>query len=82
MPNRHSLHKIHLEELKTWLLQDLWIIEPAKGEFEVLRARKSGGRRMIILYDRLESKEHYTIRDKDWPVIAAFLRDRKRQESL
>ena len=78
MANRHTLHKKHLEEFKSWLETDGWKICDAKGEFEVLFARKAGRKYPLILYSKLEAKEHITVRDMDWSVVAAFFRDRKR----
>ncbi len=42
MANRNTLHRSKLDGFKRWLEQDGWDLQPAKGDYEVLRARKDG----------------------------------------
>ena len=77
MPNRSTLHKSKLEDFKEWLTANGWTIEPNKGHFEVLRARKD--KRIVIIYDRIEAPQHYTVRDIDASVVMAFLREKNRR---
>lgn len=79
MANRCVLHKKHLEPLKKYLNDNGWTIEPVKGEYEVLRARlnstgRSQRRTPLIIYSKLEAKEHYSVLDRDMCVIRDFLR--------
>jgi len=72
MANRNTLHKKHLNELTAWLLLNGWKIEKPKGYYEVLRA-STQGRAPLIVYQRLDMTQHYTVRDKDLSVIRCFL---------
>ena len=77
MANRCLLHKYKLEDFKNWLVKNNWTIEETKGEYEVLRAR-SIRNRVLIAYRKLALKEHYTIADKDFPIIRDFLNNSKK----
>ena len=76
MPNRHVLHIKHLDRFKDWLRNDGFMIEEPKGDYEILRARKN--KKLLIVYDRNNVKEHFTVRDCDFAVVGAFLRDIKK----
>jgi hypothetical protein len=75
MADRHTLHKSKLEDFKEWLINDGWVIENIKGFYEVLRAKK--GKRTILIYSKLEAKEHYTIPDNCMGIFIAYLKSRK-----
>lgn len=77
MPVRSRLHITHKDKFIEWLKKDGWTIETPKGDYEVIRARK--GKRILLAYERNDMKEHYTVRDCDMGVVAAFLRDLKGQ---
>lgn len=77
MANRCLLHKSKLEDFKKWLVKNNWTIENCKGEYEVLRAR-SIRNKVLIVYRKLQFKEHYTIVDKDYPIVKNFLDESKR----
>ena len=81
MADRCLLHKNSLEDFKNWLIKDGWTIEPTKGEWEVLRARKSNHKNPLIIYDRLEAKEHYTVQSRDRGVVRAYLKKNLESES-
>lgn len=68
------LHHSHIEPLKKWLINDGWTIQDTKGFYEVLRATKDG-KRPLIVYTKLNAKEHYSIDERDMSVIRAFIRD-------
>lgn len=74
MAVRSMLHHSHIEPLKKWLINDGWIIQDIKGFYEVLRANKDG-KRPLIVYTKLNAKEHYSIDERDMSIIRAFLRD-------
>ena len=74
MAVRSMLHHSHIEPLKKWLINDGWIIQNPKGFYEVLRATKDG-KRPLIIYTRLNAKEHYSIDERDMSIIRAFIRD-------
>ena len=75
MANRHTLHKNKLTAFKDWLISDGWEIKDTKGFYEVLRAKK--GKRVLIVYERFDMKEHYSLADRDCPIVRQFLRQRK-----
>ena len=74
MAVRSMLHHSHIEPLKKWLINDGWIIQNPKGFYEVLRATKDG-KRPLIIYTKLNAKEHYSIDERDMSIIRAFIRD-------
>lgn len=76
MATRNLLHKNKLDDFKRWLVKDGWKIEPTKGLYEVLRARK-GNKRPLIIYARDNSKEHVTVQARDVYIVKAYLRDRR-----
>ena len=77
MANRHILHKSKLTAFRDWLISDGWEIQDTKGFYEVLRAKK--GKRVLIVYERLDMKEHYSLADRDCPIVRQFLnKERKR----
>lgn len=82
MANRHTLHLKHLEEFTEWLILDGWTIEKTKGYYQMLVARKAGRKHPLILYSKLEIKEHLTVRDMDMPVVRAFFRNKRKAEKL
>lgn len=78
MADKHRLHISKLEDFKAWLIKDGWSIEKPKGTWEVLRARNSGRKNPLIVYTRMDAKEHLSVMDRDSGVIGAFLRDSKK----
>lgn len=80
MAIRSILHHSHIEPLKKWLINDGWIMQDTKGFYEVLRATKDG-KRPLIVYTKLDAKEHYSVDERDMSIIRAFLRDYRKAES-
>lgn len=76
MADRCLLHKSKLEDFKHWLVNDGWTIEPTKGSWEVLRARKSNHKNPLIIYDRNVAKEHYTVQSRDIGVVMAYINEK------
>lgn len=81
MADRHRLHISKLNDFKEWLIKDGWDIEEPKGTWEVLRARKSGRNNPLIVYTKMDAKEHLSVMDRDSGVIGAFLRDCKKPKT-
>ncbi len=77
MANRHLLAASRADEFKAWLAENGWVIEAPKDYYEVIRARR--GKRVLIVYRRLEKGQHLTIHDKDAGVVRAFLKDKRRR---
>lgn len=81
MAERSLLHKSKLQDFKQWLIKDGWKIESTKGYYEALRATKLGKKRPLIVYDKLDSKEHYSIDNRDLGLIIQFIKfDRAKKE--
>lgn len=81
MADRSRLHISKLEDFKEWLIKDGWNIEEPKGTWEVLRARKTGRKNPLIVYTKIDAKEHLSVMDRDSGVIGAFLRDSKKPKT-
>ena len=77
MADRYRLHKSKLEDFKNWLINDGWTIENPKGTWEVLRARKEGRKNPLLVYTKMDAKEHLSVMDRDRSVLGAYLRDLK-----
>lgn len=78
MANRNTLTVTHLNLFKSWLIQDGWEIQEAKGKYEALRATKQGRKNPLIIYERLstyrgQSLVHLTVLDRDMPIVRQFL---------
>ena len=80
METRDLLHKNKLDEFRKWLFTDGWTEEKTKGEFEILRATKPNKKRPLIIYKRIDSKEHYSIDDRDIGLVIQFLNSSKRKK--
>lgn len=77
MANRNTLHISHIPDFKAWLQSTGWTIEPTKGLFEVLRARRPGRKAPLIIYSRMDAKQHVTVLDRDRSLVRSFLRERR-----
>ena len=74
MAIRYILHHNHLDKFINYLIGKGWVIEKSKGEYEVLRARHEKRKRPLILYTKLEAKEHYSVDNRDWNIVRDFIR--------
>lgn len=72
MANRCLLHKKKLDKFREWLVKDGWEIHPCKDCFEVLRAKKDG--KWLIVFGKIDAKQHYSIRDEDVKLVRRFLK--------
>ena len=83
MATRNLLHINDLEDFKKWLIQDGWqLLTTSNNFYEMLRATKPGKKYPLIVYTKLEAKEHLSVADRDVSVIYAFLKDKKKNKSL
>lgn len=81
MAKRNVLHISKLEDLKKWMVKDGWeLLQLSNNPYEVLRASKAGRPNPLIIYSG-KSSEHLSFADRDMPVIGAFLRDQKKQQT-
>ena len=76
MANRYLLHINKLNDFKQWLTDNEWAILDTKGTYEVLRARKLGIAKPLIVYEKT-GKEHLSIADSDIKYVESFLKSRK-----
>ena len=80
MADRSRLHISKLDAFSEWLIKDGWKLEEPKGAYEVLRARKDGRKNPLIVYTKLEAKEHLSVMDRDCDVLGAFLKSAKESQ--
>ena len=72
MANRHTLHINHLPKFKLWLQNQGWTLLPlSNNEYEVLRAKRDN--RVLVIYKKMNAKEHLSYMDKDRRLIRRFL---------
>ena len=75
MANKSKLHISKLKDFKEWLIKEGWDIEESKEIREILSAKKTGRKNPLIVYTKINAKEHLNVIDKDNGVVNAFLRD-------
>ena len=73
MAERCLLHKNKLEHFKWWLSSRGYAIQPVKGMYEVLRAKKDHD--TVIVYERNKAKEHLTVQQKDYQLVRQFIQE-------
>lgn len=76
MAARNLLHKSKLEEFSSWLINKGWEIEKPRGDYEVLRAYHIQYRDPLIVYEKIEAKEHYTIQGRHINIVKKWLDER------
>lgn len=81
MAIRNLLHKNKLEDFKRWLISKGWELEPTRGVYEALRARRGNGSPLII-FAKDDHKEHVTVQSKDFRVVKAYLRDSRLKKEV
>lgn len=78
MANRHLLAVNKLEEFKNWLIENNWKIEKTKGNYEVLRARKSTEKLPLIVYKKdKDGLVHLSVSDWNTKYVYEFINDNK-----
>jgi hypothetical protein len=65
-----------LDDLKEYLSKTGWTLEAPVGQYEVLRARKPGYSRPLLVYNRAENGCGYSIDERDAKVYAGWKRNR------
>lgn len=80
MANRNTLSAQKLNDFSTWLISKGWTIEPTRGYYEVLRARKLDRSRPLIVYKRLSNRNgseltHLTVDDREMRFVMEFLKE-------
>ena len=78
MANRHLLAVNKLEDFKNWLIENDWQIEKPKGNYEVLRARKSTEKLPLIVYKKdKDGLIHLSVSDWNTKYVYEFINDNK-----
>lgn len=81
MANRHLLAVNKLEEFKNWLIENDWKIERTKGNYEVLRARKSTEKLPLIVYKKdKDGLIHLSVSDWNTKYVYEFINYNKRNK--
>ncbi len=79
MANRNLLHFSHLDAFREWLVNQGWTIVPLKGQWEVLRATKTGSK-PVLIYKTSTATEHYSCAIGEISnLVRLFLREKKEE---
>ena len=76
MKNRTTVRHGMLDDLKAYLTQSGWKIEPTKGAYEVLRAVNKQYPRPLLVYDRTSGGCGYSIDERDLTIYNGWRRNR------
>lgn len=76
MSIKNILHKSKLKDFENWVKKKGWNIQATKGEYEILRATKPDSKPLII-FTRLEAKEHYSVLDSHIRLVYSFIKATK-----
>lgn len=82
MKNRTTVKHGMLTDLKQYLMQSGWKLETPIGKYEVLRARKTGYPRPLLVHNRDFVKNGgcgYSIDERDKNVYQGWLRNRRKR---
>lgn len=79
MKNRITVRHGMLGDLKEYLTKSGWKLEPPVGEYEVLRARRSGYPRPLLIHDRTSGGCGYSIDERDMKVYQGWQKNRKKR---
>lgn len=82
MKNRTTVRHGMLKDLISYLVSSGWKLEEPKGEYEVLRARKPGYPRPLLVHTRDFDRNGgcgYSIDERDMKVYNGWKRNRKKR---
>ena len=79
MRNRTTVLHGMLTDLKSYLITSGWTLEQPAGAYEVLRARRPGYPRPLLVHDRTSGGCGYSIDERDIKVYAGWIRNRKKR---
>lgn len=82
MKNRTAVHHGLLTDLALYLKRSGWTLEMPKGEYEVLRARKNGYPRPLLIHDRTSGGCGYSIDERDIKVYRKWYSDRRKRGAV
>ena len=75
---RNLLHKSKLNEFVAWCSTKKITTRPGGGDFQVLQVNIDG--KMIPIYEKVLSKEHYSIPEKLVPLVKKFIMETKEKQ--
>lgn len=79
MKNRITVRHGMLGDLKEYLTKSGWKLEPPVGEYEVLRARRSGYPRPLLIHNRTSGGCGYSIDERDMKVYQGWQKNRRKR---
>lgn len=82
MKNRTTVRHGMLTDLKQYLTQSGWKLEAPVGEYEVLRARKAGYPRPLLIHNRDFDRNGgcgYSIDERDIKVYRGWQKSRRKR---
>lgn len=79
MKNRTTVRHGMLGDLKNYLERSGWTLEEPVGQYEVLRARRQGYPRPIIIHDRTSGGCGYSIDERDLKVYQGWQKNRRKR---
>lgn len=82
MANHTTVMHGHLTDLADFLRRTGWTIEEPRGEYEVLRARKPGYPRPLLVHDRTSGGCGYSIDERDIKVYRKWYSDRRKRGAV
>ena len=79
MKNRTTVKHGMLNDLEDYLRKSGWVIEKPVGKYEVLRARKNGYPRPLLVHDKSSGGCGYSIDERDLPVFKGWQKNRRKR---
>ncbi len=79
LKNRTTVPHGTLRDLVSYLIHSGWKLEKPLGEYEVLRARKKGYPRPLLIHDRTSGGCGYSIDERDITIYKGWKRNRRKR---
>lgn len=79
MKNHTTVKHAMFPDLVQYLIQSGWTLEEPKGKYEVLRARKEGYPRPLLIHNRTTGGCGYSIDERDKKVYQGWKRSRRKR---
>lgn len=79
MKDRITVRHGMLTDLANYLSKSGWKLEQPVGRYEVLRARRNGYPRPLLIHDRTSGGCGYSVDERDMKVYQGWKRNRKKR---
>ena len=79
MKNRTTVQHGTLSDLKAYLIQSGWTLEKPVGAYEVLRVRRPGYLRPMLIYDRADRGCGYSVDERDMKVYSGWKKNHRKR---